>query len=52
MSNFNYCLLTWHCCGEKNTKKIEKIREAFGKFLAWSYISITDLQTVSCVVSF
>ena len=27
-------------------------RGAFGKFLAWSYISVTDLQTLSCVVSF
>ena len=28
------------------------IRGAFGKFLAWSYISVTDLQTLSCLVSF
>ena len=33
MSNFNYCPLTWHFCGEKNTKKIEKIQERpFGLF--------------------
>ena len=25
---------------------------AFGKFLVWSYISVTDLQTLSCLVSF
>ena len=25
MSNFNYCPLVWHFCGEVNTKKIEKI---------------------------
>ena len=24
MSNFNYCPLVWHFCGEVNTKKIEK----------------------------
>ena len=28
------------------------IRGVFGKFLAWSYISVTNLQTLSCVVSF
>ena len=28
------------------------IRGAFGKFLAWSLISVTDLQTLSCLVSF
>ena len=25
---------------------------AFGKFVAWSFISVTDLQTLSCLVSF
>ena len=29
-----FCVLTWH------------IRGAFGKFLAWSFISVTDLQTL------
>ena len=24
MSNFNYCPLVWHFCGETNTQKIEK----------------------------
>ena len=28
------------------------IRGAFGKFLAWPFISVTDLQTLSCLVSF
>ena len=28
------------------------IRGAFGKFLAWSFISVTDLLTLSCLVSF
>ena len=27
MSNFNYCPLTWHFCGEGNTKKLEKNTE-------------------------
>jgi hypothetical protein len=26
-SNFSYCPLTWHFCGEQNTKKIEKIHK-------------------------
>ena len=28
------------------------IRGAFGKFLAWPFISVTDLQTISCLISF
>ena len=28
------------------------IRGAFGKFLAWSFISVTDLQPLSCLISF
>ena len=27
MSNFNFCPLVWHFCGEINTIKIEKIQE-------------------------
>ena len=33
MSSFNYCPLTWHFCGEKNTKKIEKIQERALRFI-------------------
>ena len=33
-------------------KRLLYIRGAFGKFLAWSFISVTDLQTLSCLVSF
>ena len=29
-----------------------QIRGAFGKFFAWSFISVTDFQPLSCVVSF
>ena len=29
-----------------------EIQGAFGKFLAWSFISVTNLQTISCLVSF
>ena len=28
------------------------IRGTFGKFLAWSFIPVTDLQTLLCMVSF
>ena len=28
------------------------LRGAFGKFLAWSFISVNDLQTLSCLISF
>ena len=27
LSNFIYCPLVWHLCGESNTKKLEKIQE-------------------------
>lgn len=33
MSNFNYCPLVWHFCGEVNTKKIEKIQERALRFI-------------------
>jgi hypothetical protein len=33
MSNFNYCPLVWHFCGEVNTKKVEKIQERALKFI-------------------
>ena len=39
MSNFNYCPLTWHFFGEKNTKKIEKIQERALRFIYGDYDS-------------
>ena len=27
LSNFNYCPLTWHFCGDVNTKKVEKFKK-------------------------
>ena len=30
----------------------DTLRGAFGKFLAWSFISVTDLQTLLCLISF
>ena len=39
MSNFNYCPLIWHFCGEVNTKKIEKIQERALRFIYQDYYS-------------
>jgi hypothetical protein len=39
LSNFNYCLVTWHFCGETNTKKIEKIQERALRFIYNEYTS-------------
>ena len=39
MSNFNYCPLVWHFCGETNTKKIEKIQERAPRFIYNEYTS-------------
>jgi hypothetical protein len=33
MSNFSYCPLTWHFCGEQNTKKKKKIQERALRFI-------------------
>ena len=33
LSNFNYCPLVWHFCGENNTKKIEHIQERALRFI-------------------
>lgn len=33
LSNFNYCPLVWHFCGEGNTKKLEKIQERALRFI-------------------
>ena len=37
---------------DKSFKQYKDIRGAFGKFLAWSFISVIDLHTLSCLVSF
>lgn len=42
LSNFNYCPLTWHFCGEVNTKKIEKIQERALRFIYNDYSSSYD----------
>ena len=38
--------------GKKIPKQDLNIRGAFGKFLARSFILVTDLQNLSCLVSF
>jgi hypothetical protein len=43
MSNFSYCPLTWHFCGEQNTKKIEKntrTRTSFHLWCIWRLFTI------------
>jgi hypothetical protein len=35
MSNFNYCPIVWHFCGETNTRKIEKIQERVLRILSF-----------------
>ena len=40
MSNFNFCPLVWHFCGEVNTKKVEKIQQRALRFIYEDY-SIT-----------
>ena len=45
MSNFNYCPLIWHFCGEKKIqKKIEKIQERALRFI----IEIMTLAMNNC----
>ena len=39
MSNFNYCPLVWHFCGEVNTKKVEKIQERALRFIYEDYLA-------------
>ena len=39
MSNFNYCPLTWHFCGEVETKKLEKIQERALRFIYEDHVS-------------
>ena len=42
LSNFSYCPLSWHFCGEKNTIKLEKIQERALRFIYNDYISDYD----------
>ena len=39
MSNFIYCPLVWHFCGEDNVKKIEKTQERALRFIYQDYNS-------------
>ena len=40
MYNFNYCPLTWHYCGEVNTKKMENIQKRALRFIYNDYILV------------
>ena len=42
LSNFSYCPLTWHFCGEADTKKLEKIQERALPFIYNDYVSHYD----------
>ena len=39
MSNFNYCPLVWHFCGQVNNQKLEKIQERALRILFADYNS-------------
>ena len=52
MSNFNYCPLVWHFCGEVNTKKVENIQERALRFIYEDYsASYDELLTKSKLLS-
>jgi hypothetical protein len=42
MSNFNYCPLVWHFCGQVNTKKVEKTQERALRFIYEDYSASYD----------
>ncbi len=39
LSNFNYCPIIWHFCGNVSSKKIEKIQERALMFMLKDQIS-------------
>ena len=47
------CIRFWATLVSMATESSRRvIRGAFGKFLAWPIISVTESQTLSCLVSF
>ena len=44
LSNFYYCPLSWHFCGETHTKQLERIQERALRFIYNDYIS--DYETL------
>ena len=38
-SNFNYCPLIWHFCGQCSTNKLEKVQERALRFVYNDYVS-------------
>ena len=41
-SNFHYCSLSWMFCGERNSKKLEKIQERVLRFVCSDFKSTYD----------
>ena len=39
LSNFNYCPIAWHFCGQIGTRKMERIRERTLRFINNAYSS-------------
>jgi hypothetical protein len=39
LSNFNFCLLAWHFCTDKNKKKLENVQERALRFVYDDYTS-------------
>ena len=52
INKFQRSRLTFDLSANVAHIEVPSIRGVFGKFLAWSFILITDLQTISRLVSF
>ena len=48
LSNFNFCPLVWHFCGEVNTKKLEKIQERALRFIYDDHQSTYNALLIKC----
>ena len=51
---YSNTVYTWYMIvtDDEDVRWIVHIREAFGKFLAWYFTSVTNSQTLSCLASF
>ncbi len=48
LSNFNYCLITWHFCEKTSTKKIEVMQERELLFMFYDRTSIHSSLLAKC----
>ncbi len=48
LSNFNYCPIIWHFCGQVSSKKIEKIQEKALRFMLKDQISTYEELLEKC----